>query len=91
MVGCSDKNDPSGNDENISSGEAIMSISTEINSRTAKTAFVDGDRMNLFVKEYNTISSNNLLEGNIIASFTESKWNIQPEIKLNENSHSFFM
>lgn len=90
IVGCSDKNDPSGNDENPpAGGDVILSISTEINSRTAKTAFVDGDRMNLFVKEYNTISSNNLLEGNIIASFTESKWNIQPEIKLNENISGF--
>lgn len=89
LAGCSDKNDPSVNDEITPSDEAIMSISTEINTRTVKASFVNDDKMNLFIKEYNTISSNNLFEENIKANFKDSKWNINPEIKLNENISGF--
>lgn len=89
ITGCSDKTDPSGEDENTPSGDVVMSISTEINTRSVKTSFVNDDKMNLFIKEYNTIGSNNLFEENIKASFKDSKWNINPEIKLNENISGF--
>lgn len=86
MVACSG----GGDDEVIVPEEpkAKLSISTTIQTRAVTTAFSSGDKMNVYVKTGNGITSTDYRTG-ISASYNGSLWTLSPEVELQGDAYVF--
>ena len=92
LSACSDNNVPkdlSGENGNNNPDKETITISTEINSRTVITEFKNEDKMNVFIKEYNTLGSNDFISDKVIAKYNQNAWSTDPEVIINTDETAF--
>ena len=68
--------------------KASLSISTTIQTRAVVTEFSSGDKMNLFVKNTNTVSSEDYKAG-VYASYNGSSWSVSPDVEVQSDVYVF--
>ena len=80
MVACSESKD--GTEPSADPNSVKVEISTEvITQANVTTELVQGDKMNIYAKTYNSVESPDLVS-NVMATRNGTEWEISPEIRL---------
>ena len=80
MVACSESKD--GTEPSADPNSVKVEISTEvITQANVTTELVQGDKMNVYAKTYNSVESPDLVS-NVMATRNGTEWEISPEIRL---------
>lgn len=84
LTACSDDN--GGTEEPIAG--SLLSITAGIETRAVTTTFKNGDRLSVFVKGGQAVTSENYAEP-VAATYQGGKWNIAPEVRLQAEAYVF--
>ncbi|WP_300727423.1 fimbrillin family protein [uncultured Bacteroides sp.] len=75
--------------EEIPSDETVVSFTTSVYTRAVVTELKDGDEMNMYAKEYRTLTSSDIVSGQLKAVGKGGVWYSEPKIVLESGDKAF--
>lgn len=85
---CKDSNDDNGG---LGNGAVEVEITTDVETKAnVTTEYTAGDAMNVYVKSYNSVESDDKVRG-VRAELKDGKWVTTPRVGLKEGEVAFFL